>query len=64
MRMRPIDDADLAAILDLHQRSEEFDKIPSKGNADLAWGMAFVCMGAGCALGPLALRLQNRRAHS
>jgi MFS family permease len=31
-----------------------------QGNADLAWGMAFVCMGAGCALGPLALRLQRK----
>jgi MFS family permease len=30
-----------------------------RSNADLAWGMAFVCMGAGCALGPLALRLQR-----
>jgi predicted MFS family arabinose efflux permease len=28
-----------------------------RGNSDLAWGMAFICMGAGCALGPLALRL-------
>jgi MFS family permease len=28
-------------------------------NTGLAWGMAFVCMGAGCALGPLALRLQK-----
>ena len=25
-------------------------------NAGLAWGVAFICMGAGCALGPLALR--------
>ena len=33
-----------------------------QGNADLAWGMAFVCMGAGCALGPLALRLQKKTA--
>lgn len=32
-----------------------------QGNPDLAWGMAFVCMGAGCALGPLALRLQKSR---
>ena len=27
------------------------------GNTEFAWGMAFICMGAGCALGPLALRL-------
>ncbi len=31
------------------------------GHADLAWGMAFVTMGAGCALGPLALRLLKQR---
>jgi hypothetical protein len=33
-----------------------------RGNTGLAWGMAFVCMGAGCALGPLALRLQKTPA--
>jgi MFS family permease len=32
-----------------------------RGHADLAWGMAFACMGAGCALGPLALRLLRPR---
>jgi MFS family permease len=32
-----------------------------RSSADLAWGMAFVCMGAGCALGPLALRLLRPR---
>jgi MFS family permease len=32
-----------------------------RGNAGFAWGMAFVCMGAGCALGPLALRLQRHK---
>ena len=32
------------------------------GNADLAWGMAFISMGLGCAMGPLALRLLKPRA--
>jgi MFS family permease len=32
-----------------------------RGNAGFAWGMAFVCMGTGCALGPLALRLLDVR---
>ncbi len=32
-----------------------------RGQADLAWGMAFITMGAGCALGPLALRLLKLR---
>jgi MFS family permease len=32
-----------------------------RGNSDLAWGMAFICMGAGCALGPLALRLLKHK---
>jgi hypothetical protein len=32
-----------------------------RGNAGCTWGMAFVCMGAGCALGPLALRLLHHR---
>ena len=31
------------------------------GHADLAWAMAFVTMGAGCALGPLALRLLKHK---
>ncbi len=32
-----------------------------RGNAYLGWSMAFICMGAGCALGPLALRLKQKR---
>ncbi len=31
-----------------------------RGNAYLGWAMAFICMGAGCALGPLALRLSQK----
>jgi MFS family permease len=31
-----------------------------RGNAYLGWSMAFICMGAGCALGPLALRLRRK----
>jgi MFS family permease len=32
-----------------------------RGDAYLSWSMAFICMGAGCALGPLALRLGQKR---
>jgi hypothetical protein len=32
-----------------------------RGDAYLGWSMAFICMGAGCALGPLALRIGQRR---
>ncbi len=31
-----------------------------RGNTYLGWSMAFICMGAGCALGPLALRLMQK----
>jgi MFS family permease len=32
-----------------------------RSDAYLGWSMAFICMGVGCALGPLALRLGQRR---